>query len=165
MAFRGVIQDKEKVDKIFEHIKAEMKELNLKSKDMKKYIEYGWLTSIPSYNEDPQFKFNFRDGVEKVAGLSQYSKVYEMSSEVTHSSPVLIYSKKNYFFYMSLLNLYESFFRIEKIFASLYMSTVSDAERASYIQMRKLYYGELLAAHSVAKQSFYELTNNKKKSD
>ena len=103
--------------------------------------------------------------MEKVAGLSQYSKVYEMSSEVTHSSPVLIYSKKNYFFYMSLLNLYESFFRIEKIFASLYMSTVSDAERASYIQMRKLYYGELLAAHSVAKQSFYELTNNKKKSD
>ena len=132
---------------------------------MKRYIEYGWLLGVPAVMKIETFKFNFRDGVEKVAGLSQYSKVYEMSSEVTHSSPVLIYSKKNYFFYMSLLNLYESFFRIEKIFASLYMSTVSDAERASYIQMRKLYYGELLAAHSVAKQSFYELTNNKKKSD
>ena len=132
---------------------------------MKRYIEYGWLLGVPDVMKIENFKFNFRDGVEKVAGLSQYSKVYEMSSEVTHSSPVLIYSKKNYFFYMSLLNLYESFFRIEKIFASLYMSTVSDAERASYIQMRKLYYGELLAAHSVAKQSFYELTNNKKKSD
>ena len=150
---------------MFVEIKDNMKAIDLKSKDMKRYIEYGWLLGVPDVMKIENFKFNFRDGVEKVAGLSQYSKVYEMSSEVTHSSPVLIYSKKNYFFYMSLLNLYESFFRIEKIFASLYMSTVSDAERASYIQMRKLYYGELLAAHSVAKQSFYELTNNKKKSD
>ena len=165
IAFRGGLPTKEATDAMFVEIKDNMKAIDLKSKDMKRYIEYGWLLGVPDVMKIENFKFNFRDGVEKVAGLSQYSKVYEMSSEVTHSSPVLIYSKKNYFFYMSLLNLYESFFRIEKIFASLYMSTVSDAERASYIQMRKLYYGELLAAHSVAKQSFYELTNNKKKSD
>ena len=165
IAFRGGLPTKEATDAMFVEIKDNMKAIDLKSKDMKRYSEYGWLLGVPDVMKIENFKFNFRDGVEKVAGLSQYSKVYEMSSEVTHSSPVLIYSKKNYFFYMSLLNLYESFFRIEKIFASLYMSTVSDAERASYIQMRKLYYGELLAAHSVAKQSFYELTNNKKKSD
>ena len=165
IAFRGGLPTKEATDAMFVEIKDNMKAIDLKSKDMKRYIEYGWLLGVPDVMKIENFKFNFRDGVEKVAGLSQYSKVYEMSSEVTHSSPVLIYSKKNYFFYMSLLNLYESFFRIEKIFASLYVSTVSDAERASYIQMRKLYYGEVLAAHSVAKQSFYELTNNKKKSD
>ena len=85
-----------------------------------------------------------------------------MSSEVTHSSPVLIYSKKNYFFYLTLLSLYESFFRLEKIFTSLYTSTVSEAEKQGYARMRNLYYGELLAAYDSAKKAFAEIAKKGK---
>ncbi len=136
-----------------------MHELGLKSKDMKRFIEYGWITGVPGIDfNDPQYKFNFRDGVEKIAGLSNYSKVYEMSSEIAHSSPVLIYSRKNYFFLFALLNLYESFFRLEKIFASLYMSSVEEEERNHYVRLRSLYYGELLSCYEFVKEDLAKLS-------
>lgn len=146
-AFRGMIESKEKTDEVFVEIKEKMKAHGLKSKDMKRFIEYGWLYFLPQPENGEEIKLNFRDGVERHAGLSDYAKIYEMSSEIAHSSPLLIYSRKNYIFHVSLLNLYESFFRLEKIFTTIYMSTTSDDERKRYVQMRGLYYGELLAAY------------------
>lgn len=157
VAFRGGIPSKEETDAIFVEIKDRMKAIGLKSKDMKRFIEYGWLLGVPNVMAIEGFKFNFRDGVERVAGLSTYSKVYEMSSEVAHSSPLLIYSRKNYFFSVTLLSLYESFFRLEKIFSTLYMSTVSEEEKARYVSMRNLYYGELLACFEAEKNRFASL--------
>ena len=161
VAFRGGLATKEETDEIFVEIKENMKAVGLKSKDMKRYIEYGWLLGAKGATEAEGFKFNFRDGVQRVAGLSAYSKTYEMSSEVAHSSPLLIYSRKHYFFSMALLNLYESFFRLEKIFTSLYMSTVSEEERKRYVSMRSLYYGELLACYQVEKRRFASLSKKK----
>ena len=162
IAFRGGLGSKEETDKVFEEIKGTMKEIGLKSKDMKRFIEYGWLLGVKDVMNVEGFKFNFRDGVQRVAGLSAYSKVYEMSSEVAHSSPILIYSRKNYFFSVVMLNLYESFFRLEKVFTSLYMSTVSQQERERYVRMRQLYYWELIAAYEKEKQGFARLQGNKK---
>lgn len=161
IAFRMGLGSKEATDEIFVEIKEKMHAVGLKSKDTKRFIEYGWLLGVPDAMNIPGFKFNFRDGVENVANLSRYSKVYEMSSEVTHSSPVLIYSKKNYFFYLTLLSLYESFFRLEKIFASLYTSSVSPGEKEGYARMRNLYFGELLAAYEEAKKAFSEISKKK----
>lgn len=154
IAFRGGVPSKEETDAIFVDIKARMKEVDLKSKDMKRFIEYGWLLGVPDVMKIEGFKFNFRDGVERVAGLSSYSKVYEMSSEIAHSSPLLIYSRKNYFFSVTILNLYESFFRLEKFFSSLYMATTGEEEKQSYARMRALYYGEILAAYELEKSKF-----------
>ena len=162
IAFRGGLGSKEETDKVFEEIKGTMKESGLKSKDMKRFIEYGWLLGVKDVMNMEGFKFNFRDGVQRVAGLSAYSKVYEMSSEVAHSSPILIYSRKNYFFSVVMLNLYESFFRLEKVFTSLYMSTVSQQERERYVRMRQLYYWALLADYEKEKQGFARLQGNKK---
>jgi len=139
-AFHSGIASKEETDEVFLQLKNEMKQLDLKSKDMKKYIEYGWLTSIPDYNADPKFKFNFRDGVEKLAGLEDYSKIYEMASEVSHSSPILIYSRAQYYFHLTMLCLYESFFRLENIFGKDYVARISSEEQERYMQMRKAYY-------------------------
>ncbi|HBX24837.1 MAG TPA: hypothetical protein DEF61_00875 [Firmicutes bacterium] len=158
VAFRGGIKSKEETDAIFIEIKENMKEVGLKSKDMKRYIEYGWLLGVKDVMSLPNFKFNFRDGVEKVAGLSSYSKVYEMSSEIAHSSPLLIYSKKDYFFSITLLNLYESFFRLERFFSSLYLSSVKEEEKLRYLNLRKLYYGELLSAYNEQKEIFSSLS-------
>ncbi len=156
MAFRGVIDSKEKTDEIFLQIKDEMHALNLKSKDMKKYIEYGWLTSIPNYDSIEQFKFNFRDGVEKLAGLNHYSKIYEMASEIAHSSPILIYSKNTFFYRITLINLYESFFRLEKIFEKVFDVIASNEEKERFMAMKNIYYSNLLFIYNQCKKTFID---------
>jgi hypothetical protein len=164
VAFRGGLP-KEETDKTFEEIKATMKPIGLKSKDMKRFIEYGWLLGIPNVMQIEGFKFNFRDGVERCAGLKEYSKVYEMSSEIAHSSPLLIYSRKNYFYLVTMLNLYESFFRLEKIFTTLFLSTTTEAEKNRYLAMRKLYYGELRAVYAYLSKKFQALLKSGKKDE
>ncbi len=161
LCFRSGMPTKEETDKVFEQIKTEMKERDLKSKDMKRFIEYGWLYAIPDIEKEEGFKLNFRDGVERAAKLRDYAKVYEMSSEIAHSSPLLIYSRKTYFYLITLINLYESFFRIEKVFSSLYLSTTSKEEQQSYVRMQSLYRSELNAAYTVMQKRWQKLNENK----
>ena len=156
----------EKGNALFAQMKEEMKTHNLKSKDIKKYIEYGWLYQIPGVNEDENFKLNFRDGLEKLADLSSYAGRYEMSSEIIHSTPLLIYSKKEYFYFVTLLSLYESFFRLEKVFISIFTKYVSKEQMDHYVRMRKLYYSQLVNIHRRESAKFLnwqkEVDNTKK---
>lgn len=154
LAYRNQIQNKEEVDKIFEQIKSEMKERGLKSKDMKKYIEYGYLYTAKNQNPEDPLKLNFRDGVEKLAGLNNYSKVYEMASEIAHSSPLLLFSKRSYYFEITLLNLYESFFRLEVIFEAYYRSVNNEEVVKQYENMKAVYLKELHLIYTVMQKSF-----------
>jgi len=163
MAFRGVVFSKEKTDEIFASIKAEMKVHDLKSKDMKRFIEYGWLMAISEMVDGGDLKLNFRDGVEKIAGLKQYSPIYEMSSEIAHSSPLLIYSRRDYFMHLTLANVYESFFRLEKIFYDIYVKTITDAERERFLIMRKIYYSQLVSLHRLEKEKIEEFVARSRK--
>lgn len=146
IAFRVGKNDRSETETIFEEIKKEMKEHDLKSKDTKKYIEYGWLYGT---NEIPasELKLNFRDGLESVAGLHNYSKIYETSSEIVHSTPMLIYSNKTYYYLLALINTYESFFRIEKIFTDMLGKKITPIQLEQYNTMRKVYYSQLIAIH------------------
>ena len=157
LAFNNAIKDKAKQDEIFYAMKDEMRGYELKSKDIRKYIEYGWLYQIVEKG-DETFKLNFRDGLEKLAGLSQYAKRYEISSEIIHSTPLLIYSNKEYFYYMSLLSLYESFFRLEKVFVSLFSKRVSEDQMRQYSEMRKVYYSQLVVIHKRELEYFKVIT-------
>ena len=115
---------------------------------MKKFIEYGYLLAIPGVEKEKDFKLNFRDGVEKLAGLSEYSKIYEYSSEIAHSSPLMIYSNEKRLSHLTLVCLYEVFFRIEQIFTSHYLNAINDENiRKSYLQMRKLYYFQIVECY------------------
>ena len=156
LAFSGAIRDKEQQDRIFYEMKDEMKTHDLKSKDIRKYIEYGWLYPIVTEG-DETFKLNFRDGLEKLAGLSSYSKRYEISSEIIHSTPLLIYSNKEYFYYMTLLSLYESFFRLERVFVSLFSKRVSQEQMARYLDMQKVYYSQLVIIHKRELETFKKI--------
>ena len=160
LAFNNAIQDKEKQDEIFYAMKDEMRGYELKSKDIRKYIEYGWLYQIVDKDDDT-FKLNFRDGLEKLAGLSQYAKRYEISSEIIHSTPLLIYSNKEYFYYMTLLSLYESFFRLEKVFVSLFSKRVSEEQMRQYEEMRKVYYAQLAIIHQRELEYFKVITKKR----
>ena len=162
LAFNNTIPDKEQQDKIFYEMKEEMRGYGLKSKDIRKYIEYGWLYQIAD-KDDPSFKLNFRDGLEKLAGLEMYAKRYEISSEIIHSTPLLIYSNKEYFYYMTLLSLYESFFRLEKVFVSLFSKRVSEMQMRQYEEMRKVYYSQLVIIHKRELETFKNLQTNRNK--
>ena len=153
-AFRDTMPDKDEQTKIFLSMKEEMKQYDLKSKDIKKYIEYGWLYSVPGVKEDETFKLNFRDGLEKVAGLSMYAKRYEMSSEIIHGTPLLIYSNREYFYFLTLLSTYESFFRLEKIFTTTFVKYVNEEQLAGYKQMREVYYSHLVNIHKRESENF-----------
>ena len=160
LAFNNTIPDKEQQDKIFYEMKEEMRGYGLKSKDIRKYIEYGWLYLIAD-KDDPNFKLNFRDGLEKLAGLEMYSKRYELSSEIIHSTPLLIYSNKEYFYYMTLLSLYESFFRLERVFVSLFSKRVSEVQMKQYEEMRKVYYSQLVIIHKREMETFKRFQTNR----
>ena len=162
LAFNNTIPDKEQQDKIFYEMKEEMRGYGLKSKDIRKYIEYGWLYQIAD-KDDPNFKLNFRDGLEKLAGLEMYAKRYEISSEIIHSTPLLIYSNKEYFYYMTLLSLYESFFRLEKVFVSLFSKRVSPMQMKQYEEMRRVYYSQLVIIHKRELETFKNLQTNRNK--
>lgn len=163
MAFRGLAGDKEKTDAIFTQIKGEMRTFDLKSKDMKRFIEYGWLLKVSALDKAEPVKLNFRDGLEKTAGLKRYSPIYEMSSEIAHSSPLLIYSRREYFMHLALVNVYESFFRLEKIFADIYVRSISESEKQRFLLMRKIYYGQLVSLHAQERAKIRKMAGQSKK--
>lgn len=160
IAYRGGVASKEETDKIFEQIKSEMKEHELKSKDMKKFIEYGWLYYTKE-GEVENFKLNFRDGLQTAAGLHSYSKIYEASSEIVHSTPMLIYSNKVYYYLLTLLNLYESFFRIEKVFSDYFFAKSFQSQMGQYNQMRNIYYSQLTSIYKNERERFDSLVKIK----
>lgn len=143
LAYRGQIKDKDKTDAIFVEIKDFMREHDLKSKDMKKFIEYGYLYSIKNKTFNVDFKLNFRDGVEAMAGLKGYSKIYELSSEISHSSPLLIFSNREFYFTITMINLFESFFRLETVFYNFYKNVSNEKEVANYETLKKVYMTQL----------------------
>ena len=154
MIFKKGHSDTPEEEAIFNQMKEEMKEHNLRSKDMKKFIEYGWLYSIKEAREDESFKLNFRDGLERLAGLSSYNDRYEISSEIIHSTPMLIYSSKEYYYYLTLLSLYESFFRLEKVFTVLFASSVSKEDMDKYQALKSIYYVQLVNIHKIELKHF-----------
>lgn len=108
---------KEELDQTFLEIKDEMKDHGLKSKDMKKFIEYGWLYAHPEYDSsNVAFKLNFRDGVERLSGLSRYSKVYEGASEIAHSSSAFFYVNDAFCRDLSEAMVYQTYARIVSLF-------------------------------------------------
>lgn len=162
LAYRKLIKNPDRTNEIFEEIKKEMKVYNLKSKDMKKYIEYGYLLAIDEFKLEDNYKLNFRDGVEKMAGLENYSKTYEYSSEIAHSSPLMIYSNEQSLFHLTLISLYEVFFRIEQIFSSHLLSLNENKEfKERYLKMRQVYYYILVNIYNKEKEIYYKLTNHK----
>jgi len=147
LAFHHLIADKDKNDAMFEQIKTSMKGHDLKSKDMKKFIEYGWLYKL--WTLATPVRLNFRDGVQALAGLERYNKAYEMSSEITHSSPLLIYSRRQTFYDITLVYLFETFFRIETIFKAVFLPGLQPAASGQYKTMRDIYYEQLRQFHQI----------------
>lgn len=153
VAFRGLIDDKEEADQVFVRLKEEMRQHDLKSKDMKRFIEYGWLYAIPEEARGKEFKINFRNGLEAVAGLSEDAENYEMASEISHSSPLLIYSNPDFFLKVTIIQVYESFFNLEELFNHIYCAVLDDKTREVYLNMRNRNLADLRAIYKIEKKN------------
>ncbi len=157
--------DKETTDKIFVDIKNELKRLGLKSKDMKKWIEYGWIKEIKALSDEEResLHLNFRDGVEKLAGLEECAKDYDLSSELIHSTPTLIYKDDLFFYFKTLTCVYSTFFRLEEMFYNLYQQNASEEAIKSYEAMRKVYLPILQFTHEATIKDFNQYNLNRAK--
>ena len=58
---------------------------------------------------------------------------------------------------MTLLSLYESFFRLERVFVSLFSKRVSQDQMQKYLQMKRVYYSQLVVIHKRELDTFKRL--------
>ena len=122
---------------------------------MKRFIEVGWIYAINDIENDPNVKLNFRNGIEYVAGLEKENMWYEMSSEIAHSSPLLIYSNNILFFDLTLVALFKSFLNIEQIFHTLYLPLIKDKkELHNYLSTRELRLPEIKRIYDIESKKF-----------
>lgn len=125
-AFRGGVENDDERNHIFDVMKKEMKENDLKSKDMKKYIEYGWLYSLNTFDKtNPDYKLNFRDGIQRCADLRYYSEWYEAASELSHSSAIFFYSQSQYFTDLTIHGFYDMLNVLDEIINSYYSKNIA----------------------------------------
>ncbi len=141
LAFNKLIA-KAEADKVFLEIKTKLKDLKLKSKDTKRFIEYGWLLKHKDFDVNVH-KFNFRDGVQAIANMSAKRHVYQIASEVTHSSALTLFTKRYYYLNLVLDNLYSSFLTIEALFAELYVQNADKNENELYAITRAIYLNDI----------------------
>lgn len=139
---------------LLEEVYKKMDQYGYKKKDTKKFIEYGWLYELPNWDKIPDFKLNFRNGIQAMAGLTNYANLYMNSSEILHSTPMLIYSNRKYYYLLTLICLYESFFRIETVFEKLFLSHASEKEKQGFSGMKKLYFSQLNSIHKREAEEF-----------
>jgi len=153
-AFRHAITNKEESDKIFVELKGHMSEHGLKSKDMKKYIEYGWLYACKTYHEnDKEYKLNFRNGLQKAAGLGEYNQWYEMASELIHSSPIFFYANNSFFLDITTVNLSDIVLRAVSYFKKYVAS--SNIKLDTSLEVRNMLIGNLQRNAEKQDDTFY----------
>ncbi len=158
---------KEYVDSIFEQIKSERKAYNLKSKDRKKYIDYGWIYSLDQYDpNDNKIRLNFRFGVEYLAGLIDHSDRYEVASERDHASAsFFFYSNDETCRKLALRNFYDSRNRIIALYRKyrkLYFDSNPEKKKVALRRqdsVRKVY--QFIRGRENRKELFYDQKNSK----
>lgn len=83
-----------------------------------------------------------------------------MSSEIAHSSPLLIYSNRQFFFYFSIVNVYASFLRLEEIFKEIYTSSMPEKDRNAYLLLRNTYLPQLKIILEIETHRLDDLSQN-----
>lgn len=113
---RGEIKDPQEIEQILAAMEQDMLTLEVKKANKEKFINYGWIHwAFKRYN-DEEVKMNFLGGLQKVADLTEYKKYYEVASDVTHSTPLLVYANKTSLTTTTLKITYELFFKLETMF-------------------------------------------------
>ena len=141
---RGEIKDPKEIEKILANMEKDMQTLEVKKANKEKFINYGWIHwAFKRYN-DEEVKMNFLGGLQKVADLTSYKKYYEIASDVTHSTPLLVYANKTNLTTTTLKITYELFFIIETMFVNWCVNDLKHSPTAykplyDYLTFKKVY--------------------------
>lgn len=141
---RGEIKDEKEIEKILASMEKDMQILEVKKANKEKFINYGWIHWAYKRYNDEEVKMNFLGGLQKVADLTRYKKYYEIASDVTHSTPLLVYANKTNLTTTTLKITYESFFDIETMLLKWIMNDMNlQAESfkplTDYLRFKKIY--------------------------
>ncbi|MCI5744696.1 MAG: DUF5677 domain-containing protein [Erysipelotrichaceae bacterium] len=122
---RGEISDEKEIEIITKQMEEDMVALAVKKANKEKFINYGWIHWAFKTYKDEEVKMNFLGGLQKVADLTSYKKYYEIASDVTHSTPLLVYADKMKLTTTTLKITYEHFFIIETMFTTFCMNDLN----------------------------------------
>ena len=141
---RGEIKDPKEIEKILANMEKDMQALEVKKANKEKFINYGWIHWAYKRYKDEEVKMNFLGGLQKVADLTAYKKYYEIASDVTHSTPLLVYANKTNLTTTTLKITYELFFVIETMFVNwfineLNLSPTNYKPLNDYLMFKKVY--------------------------
>lgn len=156
---RGEVKDEAEIEKILVSMEQDMLALEVKKANKEKFINYGWIHwAFKRYN-DEEVKMNFLGGLQKVADLTSYKKYYEIASDVTHSTPLLVYANKTNLTTTTLKITYESFFIIETMFAiwckdDLKMDVETHKPFADYLRFKKIYKTKVEIIYQIINSKF-----------
>ena len=141
---RGEVKDENEIKKIQMQMEQDMIALEVKKANKEKFINYGWIHWAFKRYKDEEVKMNFLGGLQKVADLTAYKKYYEIASDVTHSTPLLVYANKTNLTTTTLKITYEQFFIMETMFVNwcrndLHYSPTEDKPLYEYLMFKKIY--------------------------
>ena len=141
---RGEIKDPQEIEKILANMEKDMQALEVKKSNKEKFINYGWIHWAYKRYNDEEVKMNFLGGLQKVADLTAYKKYYEIASDVTHSTPLLVYANKTNLTTTTLKITYELFFIIETMFVNWCINDLKCAPLEckalnDYLTFKKIY--------------------------
>lgn len=121
---RGEITDEKEIEMIKVSMEKDMQALAVKKANKEKFINYGWIHWAYKKYNDEEVKMNFLGGLQKVADMTEYKKYYEIASDVTHSTPLLVYANKTSLTTTTLKITYEIFFKLETMFLSFIVDEI-----------------------------------------
>lgn len=154
---RGEITNENEIAAIQEQMEKDMQALEVKKANKEKFINYGWIHwAFKRYN-DEEVKMNFLGGLQKVAELTEYKKFYEIASDVTHSTPLLVYANKTNLTTTTLKITYEAFFKLETMFLDWCRNDLKVDPKEQflndYLQFRNTYKAKV--------EIIYQIINNR----
>jgi len=92
-------------------LKQNMLNDNAKSSERRNYINYGWLLSIKEFadkKDEKEYKLDFKNGLQKFAGLSNKYDVYAEASKIIHPSGKIFTVMPDYYYLFVINQVYES---------------------------------------------------------
>ena len=107
-------------------------------KERNAFVNYGWLLHIPEFREGmgKEYRLNFKDGLQKIAGQSARHAAYASASKILHPSAWVVAIRDDKFYKFTVFELFRSLTNIAgqiKEYAARYRgSSVRPAECDNY---------------------------------
>ncbi len=83
-------------------------------KERNAFINYGWLEYVEGFREGfgKEYRLNFKDGLQKIAGLSERHAAYASASKILHPSAWVVTIRDDKFYKFTVFELFRSLVNI-----------------------------------------------------